>query len=131
MLRAYRNYASLKETAVLTSWLYRIATNVCLVRLRQRARRAPLQSEVDPATVGVPEVDSPCLLQLVEQQEMSACGQGCLDGLSDAYRAVILLHDVHGMTNPEIAAAIGVCLPNVRIRLHRARMKLRAALEAV
>ena len=42
----------------------------------------------------------------------------------------ILLHDMHGMTCPEIAEAIGVSLANVKVRLHRARVKLRAALQA-
>ncbi len=130
LLRAYRNFASLREAGSLTSWLYRIATHVCYDRLRQRGRRAPLQSEVDLDTLDVPEPETPSLLQLVEQAEMSACVQRYLDGLSDAYRAVILLHDLHGMTDPEIAAAIGVSLPTVKIRLHRARVKLRAALEA-
>ncbi len=40
------------------------------------------------------------------------------------------MHDLHEMTGPEIAAAIGESLPNVKIRLHRARIKLRGALEA-
>jgi RNA polymerase sigma-70 factor (ECF subfamily) len=43
-------------------------------------------------------------------------------------RAVILLHDAAGMTNPEIAAMLGVSLATVKIRVHRAREKLRAAL---
>lgn len=130
LLRAYLNYASLRDTASLTSWLYRIATHVCFDRLRQRARRAPLQAEVDLDTLDVPEAEAPSLLQLVEQREMSACVQRYLDGLSDAYRAVILLHDLHSMTGPEIATALGVSLPTVKIRLHRARRKLRGALEA-
>lgn len=130
LLRAYRNFASLREAGSLTSWLYRIATHVCFDRLRQRGRRAPLQWAVDLDTLDVPEPETPSLLQLVEQAEMSACVQRYLDSLSDAYRAVILLHDLHGMTDPEIAAAIGVSLPNVKIRLHRARVKLRGALEA-
>lgn len=130
LLRAYRNYASLRDTASLTSWLYRIATHVCFDRLRQRARHAPLQSEVDLDTLDVPEAEAPSLLQLVEQREMSACVQRYLDDLSDAYRAVILLYDLHGMTGPEIATALRVSLPTVKIRLHRARRKLRAELEA-
>lgn len=130
LLRAYRNYGSLRDPAALTSWLYRIATHACFDRLRQRARRAPLRSEADLDTLDVPEADAPSLLQLVEQSEMSACVQRYLDGLTDAYRAVIMLHDLHGMTGPEIAAALGVSLPTVKIRLHRARAKLRAALQA-
>ena len=129
-LRAYRNYASLQNTAALTSWLYRIATHVCFDRLRQHARRKPLESEVDLDNVEVAEPEMPSLLQLVEQREMSACVQRYLDNLSDTYRAVILLHDLHGLSASEIAETIGVSLPTVKIRLHRARLKLRAALEA-
>ena len=78
----------------------------------------------------MPEVETPSLPQLMEQGEMTACVQRYLESLPDTYRAVIMLHDLHGMTGPEIAAAINESLPNVKIRLHRARIKLRAALEA-
>ncbi len=61
---------------------------------------------------------------------MSTCVQHYLDNLSDAYKVVVLLHDVQGLTAPEMAELIGVSLPNVKIRLHRARRKLRLALEA-
>ena len=59
---------------------------------------------------------------------MSACVRQYLADLSDSYRAVILLHDESGMTNPEIAEMLGLSLPTVKIRLHRARERLRAAL---
>ncbi len=59
---------------------------------------------------------------------MSACVQDYLAELSDSYRAVILLHDAEGLTNPEIAEMLGVSVATVKIRLHRARAKLRAAL---
>ncbi len=130
LLRAYHNYASLRDRASLTSWLYRIATNVAFDRLRQFARRAPREAEDDLEEIDVPDVGRPSLLQAMEQGEMSACVQRYLDNLPDTYRAVIMLHDLHGMTGPEIAAAIGESLPNVKIRLHRARTKLRAALAA-
>ena len=130
LLRAYRNYASLREPASLTSWLYRIATNIAFDHLRQRARRASLQADVDLEAIDVPDVETPSLRQLFEQSEMSACVQRYLNSLPDTYRAVIMLHDLHGMTSPDIAAAVGVSLANVKIRLHRARSKLRAALQA-
>lgn len=128
LLRAFHSYDSLREPAALTSWLYRIATHVCYDRLRRRLRRAPHRSDLDPETVAIPESDQPSLSHLVERGEMSACVQGFLEGLTDPYRAVILLHDMHGMTGPEIAAALGISLPTVKIRIHRARVKLRAAL---
>jgi RNA polymerase sigma-70 factor (ECF subfamily) len=64
----------------------------------------------------------------MEQQEMSACVQRYLTDLPDSYRAVILLHDEAGMTNPEIAEMLGVSIATVNIRVHRAREKLRATL---
>lgn len=129
-LRAYRHHNSLRDAGALAAWLYRIATHVSLDRLRQRARRAPLESEADPDDVELADPDAPSLQQTVERKEMSACVQQYLANLPDGYRAVILLHDLHGLTGPEIADLLGVPLATVKIRLHRARRKLRAALEA-
>ncbi|HLO18130.1 MAG TPA: sigma factor-like helix-turn-helix DNA-binding protein [Anaerolineales bacterium] len=50
--------------------------------------------------------------------------------ISDSYRAVILLYDMHELTAPEIARLLSESLSTVKIRLHRARLKLRAALQA-
>lgn len=123
-LRVNRRLDSLRDPAALTTWLYRITTHICLDRLRQRTSHAPL--EVDPDSPDVTEMDSaaPSLQQIVEQNEMSDCVQRYLDSLSDSYRAVILLHDLHGLTGPELAELLGVSLATVKIRLHRARRKL-------
>jgi RNA polymerase sigma-70 factor (ECF subfamily) len=129
-LRAYRRRDSLQDEGSQTAWLYRIATNVCLDRLRQYARRAPMESETDLDQVDVAEPDVPSLQQVIERDEMSACVQGYLNRLSDSYRAVILLHDMHDLTSPEIAQLLGESLSAVKIRLHRARRKLGTALEA-
>ena len=51
-----------------------------------------------------------------------------LEELPDDYRAVVMLHDFEGMTNPEIAAMLGCTTATTKIRLHRARKRLRAAL---
>ncbi len=129
-LRAYRGRDSLRDEGAQTAWLYRIATHVCLDRLRQYARRAPKESETDLDEVDVAEPDSPSLQQTIEREEMSTCVQRYLNRLSDGYRAVILLHDMHELTAPEIAQLLGESLATVKIRLHRARHKLRIALEA-
>jgi RNA polymerase sigma-70 factor (ECF subfamily) len=128
-LRAYRRHDTLHDAGALTTWLYRIATHVCLDRLRQRARRAPLESEAGPGDVDLTDPDTPALQQTVERNEMSACVQQYLQALPDGYRAAILLHDLHGLTGPEIAEMLGVSLATVKIRLHRARRRLQAALE--
>lgn len=127
-LRAYRGRDSLRDEGAQTAWLYTIATNVSLDRLRQYARRAPLESATDPQEVDLAEPDAPSLQKLIERDEMSACVQRYLSDLSDNYRAVILLHDMHGLTSAEIARLLDESLPNVKIRLHRARRKLKIAL---
>ncbi len=135
LLRAYQNLATLEDPARLASWLYRIATNLCYDRFRQSPPRDRIRSldEVDtsdPEHGGLPILADagPRLDKVMEQKEMSACVQKYLEDLPDSYRAAILLHDANGMTNPEIAQMLGVSLATVKIRVHRAREKLGAAL---
>jgi RNA polymerase sigma-70 factor (ECF subfamily) len=128
-LRAFQQRDSLRNQEAVIGWLYRIATNVCLDRLRQRARRAPLESETDLDDIPI-EADTPSPEQTTEQNEMSACVQQYLADLPDDYRSVILLQDMYGLTGPEIAELLGVSLATAKIRLHRGRKRLRAALEA-
>jgi RNA polymerase sigma-70 factor, ECF subfamily len=133
-LRAHRKLSSIRDPASLTSWLYRIATNICYDRYR-RASRQPRLDPLDPTGANEPrprpeESDETGLDRVIERGEMSACVRSYLDGLSDEYRQVILLHDLEGMTNPEIAEMLGASLDAVKIRLHRARRKLQTTLTA-
>jgi RNA polymerase sigma-70 factor, ECF subfamily len=128
LLRAFQHQDALRTPEAATAWLYRIATHVSLDRLRQRVRRAPLEADADPDDLDVADGDSLSLQQLVEQDEMGACVQRYLTRLSDRYRAVILLHDMHDVTAAEIAVLLGISLANVKIHLHRARQKLKASL---
>jgi RNA polymerase sigma-70 factor (ECF subfamily) len=127
-LRAYRARESLRDPGAARGWLYRIATHVCLDRLRQRVPRVSLDSE-EGAARAEPAVAEPSPLEIAERAETSACVQRCLDLLSDSYRAVILLHEGHSLTAPEIAELLDVSLDTVKIRLHRARKKLREIMD--
>jgi len=132
-LRAHARRASLQDESRVVSWLYRIATNICRDRFRrQKSHGKPGAADIDPYDA-VEQDDAvadagPRLDQALEQDEMSSCVQSYLAELPDMYRAVILLHDTEGMTNPEIARMLGISLPTVKIRIHRAREKLRDAL---
>jgi RNA polymerase sigma-70 factor (ECF subfamily) len=116
-LRAHQREDALRDPNAARGWLYRIATNVCLDRLRQRRPHVPLEGQDAP---------SPALsvLEVTERSETSACVQRCLDFLSDRYRTVILLHEIHSLTTAEIAALLGEQEGAIKIRLHRARRKL-------
>ncbi len=129
-LRATTQRDTLRDSAALLAWLYQIATHLCLDRLRARTRRAPHEADADPADLELPDPDEPSLQKTIEQREMSACVQTFIAKLPDSYRVALLLHDMHGLTAPEIAQILGLPLPTVKIRLHRARNRLQAALEA-
>jgi RNA polymerase sigma-70 factor (ECF subfamily) len=124
-LRAHRQLGGLREPAALGVWLYRIATHVSYDFLRRAARGpapAPEGANDEPAL-------SPRLDELVDQRAMSACVQEFLDRLPTSYRAAVLLHDLHGLTSTEIASLLGCTPGTAKIRLHRARAVLRAALQ--
>ena len=120
-LRAYARRDSLRDPDAVRGWLYRIATHVCLDRLRQRRTSVPL----DEASLS----DLPTALEIAERAETSACVQRCLDFLSDSYRAVLLLHEGEGLTAPEIAELLQVSPGSVKIRLHRARRLLERVMQ--
>lgn len=136
LLRAHQRLADLRDPAALESWLYRIATNVCYDAFRQsRDRRlfGSLNWSAGRATEEPLQPDESRLEpdQLLEQNAMSDCVGRCLAGLPEAERTVLLLHDLQGCTNPEIADRLQCSLPTVKIRLHRARTRLRDTLTNV
>jgi RNA polymerase sigma factor (sigma-70 family) len=100
-LRAFRNRESLRDPAAVSTWLYRIATHVCYDRFRQRSKQ-PL-ADRPPDEPRTDEPAAPRLDKLFEQAEMSGCVQQFIGALPDTYRRALLLHDVHGLTAPEIA----------------------------
>ncbi len=136
-LRVFRKLETVQDEAKLSAWLYRIATNLCHDRYRQLSRRlrtVPLESSADDSSGVTPPTLAAAgppleLDQLLEQEDMSACVQQYIEELPDSQRTVILLHDLEGMTNPEIAEMLGCSVGAAKIRLHRARTKLKSALE--
>jgi len=137
-LRVHSELSTLRNESALTSWLYRIATHICYDRFRQSSFRLESQSlednqreQSDILEGQIEDLDEPKLDQVIDQQEMSTCVQAYVSRLSDDHRITILLHDLHGMTCPEIAQRLGCSLELVKIRLHRARQKLKAVLSVV
>lgn len=130
-LRVHRRLGELKDPGALEAWLYRIATNLCYDRFRQREHRSPPLPLVSlGGSEGAVPADEVALHpdQLLEQSDMSDCVLRFLSDLPDPQREVLLLHDLQGFSGPEIADRLGLSIHNVKIRLHRARVRLRAAL---
>lgn len=131
-LRVHRHFSSLQEPTAIKAWLYRIATNVCYDRFRQAAFKSQesINQDLDAVEERLEDLDSPGLEQVIDQVEMSACIQKYIERLSDDHRMIIMLHDLHGMTHPEIARQLNCSLETVKIRHFRARQKLKTTLAA-
>jgi RNA polymerase sigma-70 factor, ECF subfamily len=130
LLRAHQQRATLRDAAALESWLYQIATHASIDRLRQRARTLARQVDAPVEDLAITDRTRPSPLAIVQQREMSACVQRYVGGLSDAYKAVLLLHDTSGLTADEICQLLQLPLTTVKMRLHRARRQLEAALNS-
>jgi RNA polymerase sigma-70 factor (ECF subfamily) len=130
-LRALQRLHQLRDPQAALAWLYRIATSVTLDRLRQRRPEILCLDDTTSADNDAEPARRPESLieAALERDEMSQCVQNYLQGLSDDYRVAILLHDMYGLTNPEIATIAGSTLATAKIRVHRARQRLRTALD--
>lgn len=129
LLRAYRQRNTLRDVAALESWLYQIATHISIDRMRARSRTVDRQVDTPIEELQIADQDRPSPLAILQQTEMSECVQRYVADLSDPYKAVLLLHDVDGLTADEIAHLLKLPLTTVKMRLHRARRRLQAALK--
>jgi RNA polymerase sigma-70 factor (ECF subfamily) len=116
----------------LATWIYRIATNT----VYDHARSSPLKQrkleilfdDADP-TFDLPGPDLPGTDKQIILKEMNECIRGIVDQLPQDYRTVLILSEFDEFTNPEIAGILGVSVETIKIRLHRARARLRKAME--
>jgi RNA polymerase sigma-70 factor, ECF subfamily len=121
------------------SWLYRIVANAAYqkLRTRQSRRRDVSWDEVMPpfderGCHAVPMADwSPRVDDPSVQTELRMALTAAIDELPVAYRTVLVLRDVRGLSNAEIAEITGVSIPVVKTRVHRARLFLRKQLGEV
>ena len=132
MMKVSEHLPEFRGDSSLSTWIYRIATNVARDRLRQLPPQTqPIEADEEGAGRDVPpQLQSPSAEATAIRAEMSACVREFVDRLPPNYRSVLVLSEVEGLTNAEIAEAAGLSLETVKIRLHRARAKLAAALLA-
>jgi RNA polymerase sigma-70 factor (ECF subfamily) len=110
-----------------STWIYRIATNAAYDRLRQLAAQpARLQLLQIARSAEEPSAD---IERELARREMNQCVRRYVEEIPPAYRSVLLLSEEEGLSGREIAEALGITVGTVKIRLHRARARLKDALE--
>jgi RNA polymerase sigma-70 factor (ECF subfamily) len=124
--RIFQNLPQLRDQSKLSSWVFRIAANLCQDYFRS-AKRSPVSWE-DPPPGEAPGECSPELQ--VERYQLSLWVQDLVKGLPEPLRQVIILCDIKQETYQEAAALLGISLENVKVRLHRARKRLKALMAA-
>jgi RNA polymerase sigma-70 factor (ECF subfamily) len=130
-LRAYRALPGFKGQAKFSSWLYRIALNLCRdwIRRQQRAPVSQMPEDVDPAELMAETEPAESIEDLVARRELSAIVAEAMKSLSDEQRTAIILKEYHGMTFQEIADMQGCPLSTVKTRLYQGLSQLRRQLE--
>lgn len=117
------------------AWLLRIVTNACYDELRRRKRRPT--TPLEPLDADDEEIETPRWLadpgespeEAAERAALNRALQGCLEGLPDEFRTVIVLVDIQGLDYGEASLAIGKPLGTVKSRLARGRLRLRNCLQ--
>ena len=129
MLKVSEGLPDFRGDSSLSTWIYRIATNAALDRLRRKTIQAPDEMEVESDEGDVPQgAQTPSVETTAIREEMNACIREFIERLPENYRTVTVLSELEGFKNDEIAAILGLSLDTVKIRLHRAREKLRREL---
>lgn len=132
-LRAYRFLGRFEFKSQFYTWIYRIATNVSLTKLRRR--KSPVVMSLDQP-VGdsgdmafeIPDDQfSPDLLY--RRRELQRKLQQAVEELPEDYRTVVVLRDLEGLSNEEVSKVLNLTVAAVKSRLHRGRLALRSKLE--
>jgi RNA polymerase sigma-70 factor (ECF subfamily) len=138
-LSAYQHLAEFRGEAAFGSWVHRIAANNALMRLR---RQRVLDIVSDDQLEGPEFTERGSLAEAPEtdwsrraddkilDEELGRAIQAATDALPEGYREVFLLKDVEGLSYEEISEMVGISVPAVKSRLHRARLALREAIDA-
>jgi len=135
-LAVYEKIHTFNRQAALTTWLYRIAVNKALMRLRARSRSreelldigGPQFTEGGQMTREATDWDLSPEDTLLREEALTVLQQG-IERLPEAYRTVYVLAEVEGLSQQEIATILDLTVGTVKVRLHRARLFLREALE--
>jgi RNA polymerase sigma-70 factor (ECF subfamily) len=129
-LRAFRALPGFKGDAKFSSWLYRIALNLCRDAMR-RDRRAPVVAVPEGLELSdlAPEPqDTASVEDLAARSELSAAVAEALKQLPSEQRTAIILKEYHGLTFQEVAEAMSCPLSTAKTRLYQGLMQLRRLL---
>ncbi len=131
-----KNIHSFRGESMLSTWIYRIAANTALMKVRKqpKSEHIPLEEELGPAMtedgrIAEPVVDWTRLpSDELERKELARRLERAIAQLPPDYRAVFVLRDIEGLSAEEASEVLNLSVPSLKSRLHRARLFLRKQL---
>lgn len=124
MIRLYHSLGEYRGDAQLSTFIYRIATNVCLDALRRRKVRAGESLDALGEAGYTPPDRQPGPEERLLRKERGEALSQAIDSLSEEMRMPLVLRELHDLSYEEVANALGVGMGTVKSRIHRAREKL-------
>lgn len=129
-LQVFRKIHTFRAESAFSTWLYRLAFNVVLMRLRIKTlKETTLEARTEkdgdtlpPRELGMPDLR---IAGVPDRLDLNLA----LKQLPRGYRLIFVLHDVQGYEHHEIAEALGFSIGNSKSQLHKARMRLRMILQ--
>ena len=119
-VRVFRGLASFRGDSALSTWIYRLTVNAALSHLARRGRRQEVSDEHIPEQAATPEPErDPGLASRIE---------AAMNLLPAGYRAILVLHDVEGLSHEECAAILDCRVGTCKSQLHKARARMRELL---
>lgn len=127
-ISAFKALPKFKGQSKLSTWLYRIVVNACLMKIRRDKSRAKYIAERDFDEAIIYDWKNDPEDAAVNSELRSTLEKG-LDLLSPDLRATAVLRDIQGLSTEEAAEALGISIASLKSRLHRARVILRQHLD--
>lgn len=121
-IRVQKNMNTIKEKEKIVSWIFKVAYNLCMDHLKQRKKEPQTSAETEKVSIQIP------LMRQIEQQQMGACIKDKMSRLPESMRIIIDLYDIMEFSHHEIAQILSISEENSKVKLHRARKKLKAIL---
>jgi len=131
-LKIYTKIDTFRQEERFAPWIYKIAVNTALMKLRQRKRQRrdseiPIDEWIPQSSDGMQAVEGLANRSTLPdyallRSELKSLIARCLDELPETHRTVIVLRDIEGLSLEETARVLNISVPAVKSRLHRARL---------
>jgi RNA polymerase sigma-70 factor, ECF subfamily len=116
-VRVFRGLAAFRGESQLGTWIYRLSVNAALSHVAKRGRRAEVGDDI------LDQVAAPAQVQ--SDPNLAAKVEAALAELPPGYRAILVLHDVEGLSHEECASILDCRVGTSKSQLHKARAKMR------